>query len=432
MLCLICAITYWQYWVGVRLVIYDIVALLFVVIVGVRVLKKGRPFPVNRNLQILVFLLLSFWSIAVLSGLTIIVSPIGPTALSQYLKTTISLTAYVVFQILVLVFLEDLDPARRDRLLNLYLGGILASCTFEFVEIALATRGIDLIRLVFDPISVLPPQEEGKTAIYEWDNFVRGNGFAGTNAQAAYIVSGLPLLLTKNVRQKSLLTYLWTCIALIALLLTMSRGGIISASVVILIMFAYYIGKAPWIVGAIVLVAAPLYAGYIIYQHEILSLATSRVEVDGSRINMWLDGLSVFAKAPWGIGQGQYGVMFLTSSVDTAKDANIHNNYLQVLVELGLVGFICQIAMYLYLIWTLARMRTDLSRIALAGTVGLMCAAMFSSVLTNFYSNLFVVLFYACAVLDQREQAAIGSHGPSWRAPVRRSRTRVNAWGAGP
>lgn len=391
----------WQYWVGFRLCIFDLCAVAFLLCGAWWSIFSPAPPPSPPGLSLFQWLSLAYIIIAFLSSALIAVEPVGPAAWQQFGKVFGSIACYVGVQLVLIRLLRSLDIDGRSVLLRCYLYGVVFSCGFELLEVVLAARGIDLIRMVFDPISRLPPTVgDDRTGFMAWDIFFRGNGFAGTNAQAAYIVTALPLLFVSLVRRWRIQRFIMAFLAVVALIVTMSRGGIASGVLCWLLLCILYYRSAPNLLVSTIIVTIPLVFIYNRYDVEIDRLLTTRASVDQSRLDMWQDGFQEFLRHPLGLGFGQYGYLFSLSSVDTAKDANTHNNFLQILVELGLPGLACQVLLLGSAALALWRRGGDLAKSGVVVIIGVATASMTSSILTSFFSFFSLALFIGCGFLE--------------------------------
>jgi hypothetical protein len=405
LLCITSSMTCWSIWlpIGARFYIFDLVAFLFIAsMVALQILGLVRWNLSGLSVGYTKWAW-SYVGVAALTSVIIFVNPLGTRAWELFSKNLSALVTYTIVQTLVLMLMERLDEKGRERLYSVYVGMIVFSCLFMFVEVGLATRGFDLIRFIFDPISVAAPTADtSRAGYYQWDVFFRGNGFAGTNTQASYILPAIPLLLSAVVTQKRPKDFVFLLIAVFGLLLTMSRGGILGALVALVVFFALNWRRSIGVFVAMACIVAPMYLGFLRYEDQIISLFTSRGPIDIERLNMYADGLAIYAENPAGIGFAQYGVLFSASDVTFWRDANLHNNFLQVFVETGPIGLFTRLGLYYYVLWALLRTNTERSRAMAAGLTGLMVAGLFSSVLTTFQAVFCIVIFYALGVSSRR------------------------------
>jgi hypothetical protein len=419
LLCITCSMTCWSIWlpIGARFYIFDLVAFLFIASIIALPISGLMRWRLGGQSVGYIRWAWSYVGVAALTAVIVFINPLGTRAWELFSKTFSALVTYTVVQTCVLMVVERLDEKGRERLYSLYVGMIIFSCLFMFVEVALASRGFDLIRFIFDPISIAAPTADtSKAGYYQWDVFFRGNGFAGTNTQASYIVPVIPLLLSAVVTRKRPRDFLLLAIAVCGLLLTMSRGGILGAIVALIVFFALNWRRSVGVLVTIGFLVVPMYYVYTVYEEEVISLVTSRGPIDIERLNMYADGLAIYAANPAGIGFGQYGVLFSASDATFWRDANLHNNFLQVFVETGPIGFFTRIGLYGYVLWVLVRTNTERSRAMAAGLTGLMVAGLFSSVLTTFQAVFAIALLFVLGAGSRRVR--MNSPNSLGRVPV--------------
>jgi O-antigen ligase len=249
--------------------------------------------------------------------------------------------------------------------------------------------------------------------------FVDSDHFAGFVELIAPL--GLAVLLFRAYRREQLpLLLLFTIVPIGALILSTSRGGIIGLFLEIALLVylarAHQIGKKQ-LLGA---TALALVAGTFIVWLG-MSEAIERFEqlthggiTKDLRASMYHDSWKIFVDHRWvGTGLGtliavypHYATFFNGLTVDHA-----HNDYLELLVDTGLVGGFCGLAFISLLFWRgFANIRfaeTRFSRAIVAGSLAA-CAGMLIHSLVDFNlhipSNaLIFVLLAAMATTEARE-----------------------------
>ncbi len=135
------------------------------------------------------------------------------------------------------------------------------------------------------------------------------------------------------------LNYAYLPAALLAILLTASRGTLIA----ILPAFVFVIWSLrrfsffQRVLGSAVLVSALLALQPLVPQASFQRLATIRTSIEsmdlGGRVDIWREGMTVFSEHPLlGVGSGAF-----RSAMELGKAP--HNSFLSVLVEIGIIGF---------------------------------------------------------------------------------------------
>ena len=141
-------------------------------------------------------------------------------------------------------------------------------------------------------------------------------------------------------------------VGLLALGLTGSRGGMIVAFVALTIVPLSMTKLTPARVAAAMatLVLTGVLAAVYVPEKVVQRLATTQSDVEslsfGGRFRLWVAGLQAFVHKPlMGYGTGGYIHAIYPMLGDQSLVA--HNSYLSVLVEEGIIGFLCYSAMLL-------------------------------------------------------------------------------------
>jgi O-antigen ligase len=159
-------------------------------------------------------------------------------------------------------------------------------------------------------------------------------------------------------------------IGVLAIGLTGSRGGMIAATVALLIVPLAMTRLSPGrlISAMVMLVAAGALAVAYVPETTIERLATIGTEVEGGRIGgrakLWRAGLEAHAERPIaGFGTGHFKSAITPILGPAAQVA--HNSYISVLVEQGIVGFALYMAMLVAVVHSALRLRGLERRFAL-------------------------------------------------------------------
>ncbi len=179
--------------------------------------------------------------------------------------------------------------------------------------------------------------------------YVNRNHFAGF-AELLIPIALVPLVLGKVRRERLLLVALFALVPIVALLLSASRGGIVSLAVEIVILFLLLLmrrvrGKHI-LVGGMVVLCAVLAVSWI-GVHQVLQRFTGfqSLEVtEAKRAAMRRDTWAIFVDHPL-IGTGLGTLQMVFPRYDSLYDGKIvnhtHNDYLEALAETGVLGGLC-------------------------------------------------------------------------------------------
>lgn len=126
-------------------------------------------------------------------------------------------------------------------------------------------------------------------------------------------------------------------VVIVSLVATLSRGGLISAAFAGVLATVRYrsvrVAIRPYTVAAGGLGAAALLGGGVYHQALAQRQLEGYVLADSSRHALLVDSLARFSAHPWrGIGLGN------TAALDSTTVKGVHNYYLQIGLELGVVG----------------------------------------------------------------------------------------------
>ncbi|GEM_PF-596405 len=190
--------------------------------------------------------------------------------------------------------------------------------------------------------------------------------FGNANTMGGFLAAVFPFavyvtFLAANKKQK-IFRVVCSLLMITAIILTLSRGAWMALSVVLLIA-GYFaarkrmgtlFAKRSYRVGTVVLVAGIL----LLLAWQVYQLNPSSAR---GRFFVWKISLKMIADHPLtGIGYGRYGTRYLDYQADYSDDprnapdfdraANIkqaHNEYLQVLAETGVIGFILFLSVFI-------------------------------------------------------------------------------------
>jgi O-antigen ligase len=259
--------------------------------------------------------------------------------------------------------------------------------------------------------------------------YVNRNHFAGF-AELIIPVALVPLVLGKVRRERLFLVALFALVPIVALLLSASRGGIISFAVEMLFLFSLLlirkIRSRHVIAGGAVVLLAILAVSWI-GVHQVLERFSGMqsLEVTGSkRAAMRQDTWRLFLDHPiLGTGLGTFEMVFppYDSDFDGKVVNHAHNDYLEALAETGIVGGICcawfLTVLSLYSLKGLTELGSSFgSALNLAGLVGCGAILVHSLVDFNLHIPANALLFFVCAHmatvrLQPIAPGAKGNHG---------------------
>lgn len=184
---------------------------------------------------------------------------------------------------------------------------------------------------------------------YPFGPYANRNHFAGF-AELLIPMALVPLALGKVRRERLVVVCLFAVVPMIALLLSASRGGIISFAVEMIILFLLLLVRRARrryvLAGGIVVLAAVMGVSWIGVRDVLQRFSVNRpLEVsEGKRVAMMQDTWHIFLDHPvLGTGLGTLQMVFppYESLYDGKVVNHTHNDYLEALAETGLLGGLC-------------------------------------------------------------------------------------------
>ena len=179
--------------------------------------------------------------------------------------------------------------------------------------------------------------------------YVNRNHFAGF-AEMIIPVALVPLVMGKVRRERVFLVSLFAVVPIVALVLSASRGGIVSFGVQMVILFSLLLilrvrGRYVIVGGIVVLVAAMAVSWIGVQQVMQRFSGIQNLEVTvGKRVAMRHDTWRLFLDHPI-IGTGLGTLQMVYPPYDTLYDGKVvnhaHNDYLEALAETGVIGGLC-------------------------------------------------------------------------------------------
>jgi O-antigen ligase len=267
--------------------------------------------------------------------------------------------------------------------------------------------------------------------------YVNRNHFAGF-AEMVIPVALVPLVLGKVRRERLFLVALFALVPIVALLLSASRGGIVSLAVQIVMLFLLLLVRKVRgrnvIVGGIVVLCAVMMVSWIGVQ-QVLQRFTGMQSVEvsvGKRSAMRQDTWRLFLDHPvFGTGLGTFEMVF--PPYDSLYDGKVvnhaHNDYLEALAETGLLGgFCCALFLGVLLVNSmkgLAELGTSFgASLNLSGLIACVGIMVHSLVDFNLHIPANALLFFVSAhMATARLQPALpgvpNNHGHSERRRIR-------------
>jgi O-antigen ligase len=274
---------------------------------------------------------------------------------------------------------------------------------------------------------------------YPFGPYVNRNHFAGF-AEILIPVALVPLVLGKVRRERLFLVGLFAVVPIVALILSASRGGIISFAIQLVILFSLLLVRrlhSKHLLGGGVLVLCAILAVSWIGVQEVLQRFSGYQVLDislGKRASMSQDTWRIFLDHP-ALGTGLGTLQTVFPPYETSYDAKIvnhsHNDYLEALADTGVAGGLC-------CLWFLAVLFTESVKglkelgssfgaaLNLSGLVGCCGLLVHSLIDFNLHIPANALLFFVSAHLATARLEASTQGNPE-SPPPRRKRRKVEA-----
>lgn len=343
------------------------------------------------------------------------------------------LIVYFVFFAACLTFINSEKRLRKVVFLFVIFGAVMA-----FVAILQRLASPDLIYGLRTPFQAVP-----------FGPFINQHHFASFMLMTGGVTLGL-IFGRSGIKDKKPLLFISIAIMTIAIILTSSRGGLIAfVAVIAFVLTTSYYQRTRDTGGDITLSRTPLQraalAGgvgvlILLLIGSVIFLGGSDALVRGvtmdagnddptnGRLHFWSVAIKIFLDHPiLGAGLDAFGVAF--TRYDTwhgiFRVEQAHNEYLQILAETGIVGFVC-VAVFIYLLFkkgmgtisnTGSGFRQNVAIGALAGCFGILIHSFFDFPLRTPSNGFFFLLLVAIATIS----ITTVSDGDATRRKKRRS-----------
>ncbi len=219
--------------------------------------------------------------------------------------------------------------------------------------------------------------------------------FANRNNNAAYIyIHFLPLLsvviLSEMDAKRKTIIYAVSSIFILSIFQVSSRGAYISLLIAMGILFAYAAHLRKF---KNLLIAGSFIALVVLANSQITSVELKTEVSSHSRWLLWLGAINMLEEAPWyGIGNGMFHWLYpqYMSPDEKSLGLFVHNDYLQMLLELGILGVTLFVSM-LTIVFLKSREMimthagNENSQIYFGMTLAILATSIHSLVTFNFY-----------------------------------------------
>lgn len=417
-----CAMRLWQYQLFIRLQVFDLLMIGFILCYGCRLLLARHPLVLPSAWR---QALGAKWTILLVGLLTAtqVDSGFGSGAWPQFFKGLASQATYTLGVSALVLWLHESRSLGSRAMVCAYAGGAAFSSAYSFAEVSCAYFGIDLGKEIFTRLSVFPAEFDlDQPFYYPWENFFRAVGFTGVNAQATYTASMVPLLIVAGPFKRRWVNSLLAALCLAGTALTLSRNGFFTLCLTGVFYFLLQPGFALRLLPKVLAALLPVLLLFLVFREPAMQLLGTRIggsfgELAASRSDIVRPTWPVASAQPWlGHGINQFSVVIshptaidvsdITAKYPTkdeewvrASYANLHNNWLNWFFEGGLVLVLAHFTNYALLLRLCLRNHTRLGLISAATLLSLLVSGLFNMTLDLFSTELLFILLPLAATL---------------------------------
>jgi O-Antigen ligase len=398
MIALTCAMSDWQLVIPPRLAIYDVLSILFIVVW--LLFYSTKKVLLNKDIKLFMSLEWAYFAIMVMSGINIVLIYNSQESFVQFYKGISSNGMYVAFASCFCMFMHELEPRERNQILAFFIAGVIFSSLYGILGSILYKSYNLRIETFWNYVSYNVGPRYDESLDWQVMGIRRGFGFPGINAAATYNMTAIPLLLLYALYRGRLKDYLYCSICFVGLLVTLSRTGFITFIVSLIALFVLTFKEMKSAVFKLLIFASPFIAmGYIWWEYVTEIMRHRAIALD-ARSAVWESGLALFFDNPFlGLGVNNYSVVRETLASQYFHEANLHNSWLTILVELGPVGLICYVVFVAFIVWKATIRPSILSKGFVCAIVGLSVGAISNQLFDSFYFQFFITLVFSMVAL---------------------------------
>jgi O-antigen ligase len=229
----------------------------------------------------------------------------------------------------------------------------------------------------------------------------RGIGFPGVNSAATYNVLAIPLLLAYYFKDRSKYILIALLVIIAGILVTLSRTGILGFIISVFIYLYLERKKVKYFFGIVTGFGLLITGLFFYYKEYINAIVDARSGIDWTRIGLFKGGLNLISEnLIFGVGINNYSVVNKTIMDTQIIDDNLHNSWLSIFVETGLIGLLIFIFFMFYILWVSNVKKTFCSNALISTLIGAFFGGLTNSLFDNFYFNFWLVLIFANVIID--------------------------------
>ena len=404
---LLCANTLWMYYVVVRFNIFDIFAILFVFFYLVKMFRQNgiKIVSLVNPLKRYIFFLWGYFFISITSGFVVIFAPVGQNQIDLFLKGIFILLFYTLFFTFFTIYISNISPQKRLRLLHWYSYGVFISVMYSFAQfILIRDFAIDLDKIVWGALSILPEHshidfttDELMWGSFSGETFYRLRGLTGeSNVSATYIVSILPLYFLIFLKRFKVKYFLVLLCLLAGLFFTLSMAGFVGLVVSLLVVYLLAMkkwGLYNYILIIIISIPLLIFTYSKMDELEAMYLIKTQSGISG-HLTVHNNTVEMVKLRPF-LGYGYNTFSAVYEKMFGIWGYNPHNSWIGFMVESGIVALIWNIIFIIFIILECLKRQSMISDAFIASLIGICVISLFHTHLDTFQVRVFILLFFS-------------------------------------
>jgi len=400
-LAIVSGMSSWQFNIPFTLTIFDVLAIVIILafIFGV-LIGQIKPIIIKIIKPYLIFIWLIIF-IKIFSGIKILLKYNYADSFEQYFFAILSEITYTIFFSICIVLLSQITIKERAKIVKCFIFGVFLSSVYGITHMIFFLKsGVYIDDIIWQYVSINKSTEPTNI---DWAvlGMPRGIGFPGVNAAATYNVLAIPLLLAYYFKERSNYLLIILIVIIAGMLVTFSRTGLISFLVSTLIYFYLERKKRKYLLRIPIGFGLLITGLFIYYQEYINLIVASRSGIDWSRIGLFKGAFKLISEnLILGVGVNNYSIVNKTIADIHIIDHNLHNSWLSIFVETGLIGLLIFIFFMFYMIRVSIKKYTFFSNALISTLIGVFIGGLTNSLFDIFYFNFWLVLIFANIILD--------------------------------